>query len=433
MSYIFCFHNKKNMLLYNALEGQGCILSSNAFNYFDVDNKGTVVGCSASIPLHLKKYLSKKNLLDFSSDKTNNELYLKKRLLYASEGKLIGSIRLTITRDCNCFCDYCYVNREYGKNLHLNATDCLDFIEKIIKISNLTRYSIRFFGGEPTLFFDVIKEIVCKLEILHPDICFDYTLNTNLQVISKYMVNFLTSHSFKVVVSLDGCRLQNDHFRHSLVSKSYYLQVIDNLKLIQNFCTTNLVIASVVTNSNKNDLIPFLMEMKEIGIKHIGLNCARMCSSDVLDYDNYLADQLFDAFLWGERNGITVSGYWYLPFERIMTGSDYAYCGGLGHELDLRPDGNIYSCVGSNDSLGNLIVFDNIFNSSKYLEIVGRIAPFIEECDGCMIQGLCAGECACNAKYVTNNTNSIDTRVCNFQKAITEKLIFHYLDSFDGQ
>lgn len=165
-----------------------------------------------------------------------------------------------------------------------------------------------------------------------------------------------------------------------------------------------------------------------MGVKNIGLNCVKM-STNMLTFDENLAKILYDSFLWGEENGIAVSGYWYLPFERIVAGSDYAFCGGLGYELDLRPDLSIYSCVGIKEPIGTMDDFDSVFNNPLYLNLVSRISPFINECDGCFIQGLCSGECACNAKYKTGSYMSIDNSQCDFLRSITKKLILHYLSS----
>lgn len=332
-----------------------------------------------------------------------------------------------MTKECNCVCDYCYVERDYRHNAILSSNDCFSFISKIIEKNKKKKYLIRFFGGEPTLAFSTIKELLVKLHHYYPDISFEYIINTNLQNITNEMLFFFKTNNFKVVVSLDGLKENNDINRHSLISNSYFEQTVKNIKELTNL-SINYVVAAVITTKNRNQIIEFLYSMKKLGVKNIGLNCVKM-STNMLTFDENLAKILYDSFLWGEENGIAVSGYWYLPFERIVTGSDYAFCGGLGYELDLRPDLSIYSCVGIKEPIGTLNNFDSVFNNPLYLNLVSRISPFINECDGCFIQGLCAGECACNAKYKTGSYMSIDNSQCDFLRTITKKLILHYLSS----
>ena len=425
MKNIFFVTSKGKTLLFDSLNGCGGVFSSKINPYLITEGQN-VVGYSKDTPQVLTKYLKNKNLFESTNSKRAIE-YRNTRLEEAKKGNLISSIRLTLTKKCNCVCDYCYVERDYKHNAILSYNDCFSFISKIIEKNKKKKYLIRFFGGEPTLAFSTIKELLVKLHHYYPDISFEYVINTNLQCITKEMLFFFKTNNFKVVVSLDGLKENNDINRHSLISNSYFEQAVKNIKELTNL-SINYVVAAVVTTKNRNKIIEFLYSMKELGVKNIGLNCVKM-STNMLTYDENLANILYDSFLWGEENGIAVSGYWYLPFERIVTGSDYAFCGGLGYELDLRPDLSIYSCVGIKEPIGTMDDFDSVFYNPLYLNLVSRISPFINECDGCFIQGLCAGECACNTKYKTGSYMSIDNSQCDFLRSITQKLILHYLSS----
>ena len=425
MKNIFFVTSKGKTLLFDSLNGCGGVFSSKINPYLITEGQN-VVGYSKDTPQVLTKYLKNKNLFESTNSKGAIE-YRNTRLEEAKKGNLISSIRLTLTKKCNCVCDYCYVERDYKHNAILSYNDCFSFISKIIEKNKKKKYLIRFFGGEPTLAFSTIKELLVKLHHYYPDISFEYVINTNLQCITKEMLFFFKTNNFKVVVSLDGLKENNDINRHSLISNSYFEQAVKNIKELTNL-SINYVVAAVVTTKNRNKIIEFLYSMKELGVKNIGLNCVKM-STNMLTYDENLANILYDSFLWGEENGIAVSGYWYLPFERIVTGSNYAFCGGLGYELDLRPDLSIYSCVGIKEPIGTMDDFDSVFYNPLYLNLVSRISPFINECDGCFIQGLCAGECACNTKYKTGSYMSIDNSQCDFLRSITQKLILHYLSS----
>lgn len=424
MRNIFFVTSHEKTLIFDSLNGCGAVFSSEINQHLITEGQN-VIGYSKSIPHALTKYLKDKNLFECKNLDSSIK-YRNFRLEEAKKGNLISSIRITLTKKCNCICEYCYVERDYKNNAFLSSADCLSFISKIIEKNRRKKYLIRFFGGEPTLAFSTIKNLIEKLNHYYPEISFEYIINTNLQCTTKEMLSFFKTNNFKVVVSLDGIKENNDINRHSLISNSYFDQTVKNIEKLNNL-SINYVVAAVVTTKNRNQLNRFLFTMKELGVKNIGLNCVKM-SANMLLYDEELANILFASFLWGEENGIAVSGYWYLPFERIVTGSDYAFCGGLGYELDLRPDLSIYSCVGIKEPIGTLDDFESVFQNPLYLDLVSRISPFINECNGCFIQGLCAGECACNAKYKTGKYMSIDDSQCDFLRSITMKLILHYLN-----
>lgn len=424
MKNIFFVTTNGKTLIFDSLNGCGGVFSSKVNSYLITEGQN-VVGYSEDTPKVLTKYLKNKNLFECTHLDSSIK-YRNTRIEEAKKGNLISSIRITLTKKCNCICDYCYVERDYKHDAILSADDCLSFISKIIAKNKRKKYLIRFFGGEPTLAISTIKELVLQLNHFYPEISFEYIINTNLQCITREMLLFFKANHFKVVVSLDGIKEYNDINRHSLISNSYFDQAFKNIKILNNL-SINYVVAAVVTAESRNQIIEFLSSMKELGVKNIGLNCVKM-STNMLLYDKQLTDILFESYLWGEENDIAVSGYWYLPFERIITGSDYAFCGGLGYELDLRPDRSIYSCVGIKEPIGTLDNFDSVFQNPLYLNLVSRISPFIDECDGCFIQGLCAGECACNAKYKTGNYMSIDDSQCDFLRSITTKLILHHLN-----
>lgn len=71
-------------------------------------------------------------------------------------------------------------------------------------ISNKKKVTIGFYGGEPLLKGELIKEIVEYVSTLsNPYFFFEYTMTTNGILLDKYF-DFLVNNNFKLLVSLDG-------------------------------------------------------------------------------------------------------------------------------------------------------------------------------------------------------------------------------------
>ncbi|WBW98103.1 radical SAM protein [Oceanirhabdus sp. W0125-5] len=413
----------EKVLIYNALFG-GMIMFSKEINKYIRIEGNRVVDIDDNIPSEIKNRLEKKYIVSDEGNFDNNLINKRFNILNnkAKEGELIKNLRLTLTKNCNCSCDYCYVERKYNNSLALTFEDCTKFIRNAINLSDRKEMSIRFFGGEPTLEFDLIQQIVEFVEKEYPEIKFNYLLNTNLQNITKDMVSYFKRKKIKAAVSLDSIKKTNDYNRHSLVHDSYYDEAVKQIRILSEE-GVSFVVCSVVTNHSREYVPQFLEEMKDIGVKNISLNFAKMVDKDTMNLDKDLAQIFANAYKYGLRNSMNISGSWFTPFKRLLNGGGNAFCGGLGYELDLRPDKKVYTCVGETKPIADLNSMNEVPMNSLYSRIVNRVPANIGSCKGCDIEGLCAGQCACDADYASNNFFGINNEVCDFQKELLRLLI----------
>ena len=70
-------------------------------------------------------------------------------------------LTLTVTRDCNLRCKYCYEEHQSNKGQSMSIQTAKAMITKYMEAKNeFNALEIQFFGGEPILKFPMIKEIV---------------------------------------------------------------------------------------------------------------------------------------------------------------------------------------------------------------------------------------------------------------------------------
>ena len=137
---------------------------------------------------------------------------------FKSRPAVIKALCLHIAHDCNLACKYCFAGKgEYQGEKALMSFDvgkrALDFL--IENSGNRRNLEVDFFGGEPLLNFEVVKQLVAyarEQEKLH-DKNFRFTLTTNGVLLSDEVMEFANREMYNVVLSLDGRKETNDRLR----------------------------------------------------------------------------------------------------------------------------------------------------------------------------------------------------------------------------
>ncbi len=151
--------------------------------------------------------------------------------------KLKKNILINIANICNLDCVYCFAKGgNYGKREELmtlqTAQSLIDKIKMIKRIGILT-----FFGGEPTLNFEIIKFFTEKLG----DRVERYSIITNGTLIDKKQLEFYNAYNFNLIFSLDGPKNIHDILRGG------YDNTIKNIRLATNYKNISIKISCQYT------------------------------------------------------------------------------------------------------------------------------------------------------------------------------------------
>lgn len=149
-----------------------------------------------------------------------------------------------VTTSCNMRCQYCcygdgyttFQKRTHGNLSFEKAKVMLDYIAVALRStanrSTDTKFAISFYGGEPLLNIELIKQIVEYAKTLNfkgRRLCFSMT--TNAVHLANNM-NFLKENDFHILVSLDGARKHNRYRIYPNLQETFD-DVISNLKKVQ--------------------------------------------------------------------------------------------------------------------------------------------------------------------------------------------------------
>lgn len=157
------------------------------------------------------------------------------------EEKLNGSIEmltLQVTQQCNLRCKYCpysgsYYNRKHS-NANMNFETARKAIDFYIKHSfDMRNLNIGFYGGEPLIQYDLIKELVAYTYQCGVGKNVNFHMTTNATLLTNESIRFLAENKFKLTISLDGPKEYHDKNRENIDEKGSFDKVIKNVQSIQ--------------------------------------------------------------------------------------------------------------------------------------------------------------------------------------------------------
>ncbi|MGL5714692.1 MAG: radical SAM protein [Paraclostridium sp.] len=129
--------------------------------------------------------------------------------------KSINQVTLEVTERCNLRCKYCiYTNNNFhsfsNKDMPFEtAKKVLDYAYSRAKED----FHLGFYGGEPLLNFELIKECVEYSKKLVKDKNIHYSMTTNAVLVNEEIAEFLQENNFTITVSIDGPEELHDENR----------------------------------------------------------------------------------------------------------------------------------------------------------------------------------------------------------------------------
>lgn len=146
---------------------------------------------------------------------------------------------LQVTQECNLRCGYCVYSGLYGDNRthkekHMsfeNAKKAIDFYLQRVTESDCIR--VAFYGGEPLLKFDLIKQCVSYIEENVSGHKIQFNMTTNGTLLTEQVGDFLVEHKFYIAVSLDGPRNEHNINRRFRSGKGSFDVIMKNIAALK--------------------------------------------------------------------------------------------------------------------------------------------------------------------------------------------------------
>lgn len=203
---------------------------------------------------------------------------------FAKRPTVVKALCLHIAHDCNLACQYCFAEEgEYHGKRELMSYEvgrkALDFL--VANSGNRRNLEVDFFGGEPLMNFQVVKDLVAygrSLEETH-DKKFRFTLTTNGVLLNDDIMEFANKEMGNVVLSIDGRKEVHDRMRpFRKGAGSYDLIVPKFQKFADSRHQEKYYVRGTFTHNNL-DFSKDVLHLADLGFKQISVEPGR-CTGD---------------------------------------------------------------------------------------------------------------------------------------------------------
>ncbi|MBQ9080998.1 MAG: thioether cross-link-forming SCIFF peptide maturase [Clostridia bacterium] len=345
---------------------------------------------------------------------------------------VVKALCLHIAHTCNLNCSYCFASQgkysgERGVMSFEVGRRALDFLIE----NSGTRHNLEvdFFGGEPLLNFDVVKQLVAyarSIEKQHNK-NFRFTLTTNGMLIDDDVIDFANRECVNVVLSLDGRREIHDRFRVDYAGNGSWERIVPKFqKLVAARGGKDYYMRGTFTHANP-DFLEDIKVMLDLGFTELSMEpvvCAPGDSAELTADDMVIVkeqyEKLAELMLERRREGRPFTFYHYMI---DLKGGPCIYkrisgCGSGTEYMAVTPWGDLYPChqfVGDEKfKLGN--VFDGVSNTAIQSEFAECNVYAREDCRDCWARLYCSGGCAANAYHATGSVTGVYRSGCELFK-----------------
>ena len=128
---------------------------------------------------------------------------------FKNRSTVVKALCLHVAHTCNLSCSYCFASqgRYHGDRALMSFEVGKRAMDFLIENSGTRRnLEVDFFGGEPTINFDVVKKVVeyARSKEKEYDKKFRFTITTNGLLLNDDMIDFINKEMYNVVCSTDG-------------------------------------------------------------------------------------------------------------------------------------------------------------------------------------------------------------------------------------
>lgn len=366
------------------------------------------------------------------NNQLNSSDTFREKILNEKKEMHTKALCLNIAHDCNIRCGYCFASTgDYHGGRKLMpievAKGAIDFL--LSTSGSRKRLEVDFFGGEPLMNFDVVKETVRygreKQKEYNKRIGF--TITTNGTLLNDEIEAFINENMDNVVVSIDGRKSVNDKMRRFTDGRGTFDDILPKIKsLVDKRGDKSYYIRGTFTANNldfSEDVI-FLADQgfKEISIEPVVAekNKAYALKEEHLPFIYQQYEKLVQKYLEYQENG---KGFRYYHFLMDLDGGPCIYkrvtsCGSGVEYFAVTPDGELYPChqfVGREEYLiGN--IKDGITNKTLQKQFEENTVYHKEKCSDCWAKFYCSGGCRANAVAFNNDLMMPYDMECKLQQ-----------------
>ena len=328
--------------------------------------------------------------------------------LQNQSGGVVKAMCLHAAHDCNLRCKYCFASTGdfHGPRGLLPVETGKRALDWLVRHSgNRKQLEVDFFGGEPLMNFEAIKEIVAYGRSLEKETGkhFQFTTTTNAVNLTEEVGEFLNKEMYNVVLSIDGRKEIHDFMRPAANGKGSYDVVLPKMQAFRKSRgDKSYYVRGTFTNRNldfSNDVISLADNgFDQISIEPVVLekDSPFALSEEMLPRILAEYDKLAEIYLDRRKNGRWFNFFHFnIDLEggpcirKRLTG-----CGAGNEYVAVTPEGDIYPChqfVGREGFKMGSVLTDE-FNTDLQAKFAANHVLSKEKCSECWARFYCSAD-----------------------------------------
>ena len=336
---------------------------------------------------------------------------------------VVKALCLHIAHTCNLNCAYCFASqgKYHGERAVMSfevGKRALDFL--IENSGSRRNLEVDFFGGEPLMNFEVVKQLVAYARSIEKEHNknFRFTLTTNGVLVDDEVIEWANRECSNVVLSLDGRKEIHDAYRVDFAGNGSWDRIVPKFqKFVQARGGKDYYMRGTFTHANP-DFLTDIQQMLDLGFTELSMEpvvCAPGDPAELTEEDLPIVldqyEKLAELMLKRDKEGKPFTFYHYMI---DLTGGPCIYkrisgCGSGTEYMAVTPWGDLYPChqfVGEEKfKLGN--IWDGVTNTETQCEFANCNVYARPECADCWAKLYCSGGCAANAYHSTGSVTGV--------------------------
>ncbi len=336
---------------------------------------------------------------------------------------VIKALCLHVAHTCNLNCSYCFASqgKYHGDRAVMSfevGKQALDFL--VANSGTRRNLEVDFFGGEPLMNFDVVKQLVAYARSIEKEKGknFRFTLTTNGMLVDDDVIDFANRECHNVVLSLDGRKEIHDRYRVDYAGRGSWEQIVPKFqKFVKERGGRGYYMRGTFTHANP-DFLKDIQTMLDLGFTELSMEpvvCAPGDPSELTQEDLPIVldqyEKLAELMLERDREGRPFTFYHYMI---DLTGGPCIYkrisgCGSGTEYMAVTPWGDLYPChqfVGEEAfKLGD--IWNGVTNKKTQCDFASCNVYARPDCRDCWAKLYCSGGCAANAYHSTGSVTGV--------------------------
>ena len=341
---------------------------------------------------------------------------------------VVKALCLHVAHTCNLNCSYCFASqgKYHGDRAVMSYEVGKRALDFLIENSGTRRnLEVDFFGGEPLMNFQVVKDLVAYARSVEKEKGknFRFTLTTNGVLVDDEVIQWANRECSNVVLSLDGRKEVHDRFRVDYAGNGSWEKIVPKFqKFVEARGGKEYYMRGTFTHANP-DFLKDIQTMLDLGFRELSMEPVVCPEGDpsaltkedmtiVMDQYEKLAQLMLDR----DKAGKPFTFYHYMI---DLTGGPCIYkrisgCGSGTEYMAVTPWGDLYPChqfVGEERfKLG--YIWNGVTNFEVQKEFASCNVYAHPECRDCWARLYCSGGCAANAYHATGSVTGVYQQGC---------------------